>query len=145
MCRKPLRALDLRLAATTPIVGVIAYVRVVDGQLKKGSALRLMATERTTEPIEFGIFRPGMYPIAQLNAGEVGYIATGLKTIRDVRVGDTVTLADPEGKEGTTALPGYNPVKPMVFAGFFPTEAEDYNLLKDALEKLQLNDASLVL
>jgi GTP-binding protein LepA len=125
--------------------GVIAYVRVVDGQLKKTDLLRQMATGRTAEPIELGIFRPGMQPIDRLNTGEVGYIATGLKTIRDVRVGDTVTLAAvlEKGVE-VKSLPGYKPIKPMVFAGFFPTEAEDYNLLKDALEKLQLNDASLV-
>ncbi|GIK41955.1 MAG: elongation factor 4 [Chloroflexota bacterium] len=119
--------------------GVIAYIRVVDGQLKKGDTVQLLATERTLEPLEIGFFRPGMQPTDQLSAGEVGYIATGLKTIRDVRVGDTVAHA-----LNVQALPGYKPVKPMVFAGFYPTEAEDYNLLKDALEKLQLNDASLV-
>jgi GTP-binding protein LepA len=133
--------------------GVIAYIRVVDGQLKKGDTAQLLATERTLEPLEIGFFRPGMQPTDQLSAGEVGYIATGLKTIRDVRVGDTVALksAAVDGKSPAVSgtgeikpLPGYKPVKPMVFAGFYPTEAEDYNLLKDALEKLQLNDASLV-
>jgi len=126
--------------------GVIAYVRVVDGMLKKRELLTLMATGRTVEPLEIGIFRPGMQPIDQLVAGEVGYLATGLKTIQDVRVGDTVTLKSLNGSGQThvKALPGYAPVKPMVFAGFYPVEAEDYNLLKDALEKLQLNDASLV-
>jgi GTP-binding protein LepA len=135
--------------------GVIAYVRVVDGQLKKGDVVQLLATDRTVEPLEFGFFKPGMQPTDKLTAGEVGYIATGLKTIRDVRVGDTVahvlnversTLnadSNGRGQEAVKALPGYTPVKPMVFAGFYPTEAEDYNLLKDALEKLQLNDASL--
>ncbi|MBN1991662.1 MAG: elongation factor 4 [Anaerolineae bacterium] len=124
--------------------GVIAYVRVVDGQLKKSDALYFLASGRTPEPLEIGIFRPGMQPIGQLCAGEVGYIATGLKTIRNVRVGDTITLALPEGEPQVTPLPGYKPIKPMVFAGFYPTEAEDYNELRDALEKLQLNDASLV-
>ncbi len=125
--------------------GVIAYVRVVDGQLQKRQSLYLMATRRVTEPLEIGIFRPGMSPTDELRTGEVGYVATGLKTIRDVRVGDTITLAGPEEEPAATdPLPGYTPVKPMVFAGFYPTEAEDYNLLKDALEKLQLNDASLV-
>lgn len=125
--------------------GVIAYVRVVDGLLKKGQRLYLMATKKETDPLELGIFRPGMQPINELSAGEVGYIATGLKTIRDVRVGDTVTVFPANGAGKTVApLPGYTPVKPMVFAGFYPTEAEDYNLLKDALEKLQLNDASLI-
>lgn len=126
--------------------GVIAYIRVVDGQLKKGDMVQLLATERTLEPLEIGFFRPGMQPTDQLSAGEVGYIATGLKTIRDVRVGDTVAYAFNAERSTLTVQPlhGYNPVKPMVFAGFYPTEAEDYNLLKDALEKLQLNDASLV-
>jgi GTP-binding protein LepA len=125
--------------------GVIAYVRVVDGQLKKGDKLQLLATDRMIEPLEIGFFRPGLQPADVLSAGEVGYIATGLKTIRDVRVGDTLALASALTAGGSIkALPGYTPVKPMVFAGFYPTEAEHYNLLKDALEKLQLNDASLV-
>jgi GTP-binding protein LepA len=126
--------------------GVIAYVRVVDGVLKKGVSVHLMATGRTTEPLEIGIFRPGMQSINELSTGEVGYVATGLKTIRNVRVGDTITSpnGNDEAAGAVNPLPGYKPVKPMVFAGFFPTEAEDYNLLKDALEKLQLNDASLV-
>jgi GTP-binding protein LepA len=126
--------------------GVIAYVRVVDGHLKMGDTLRLMGSGRTPEPLEIGIFRPGLKPIDALNAGEVGYVATGLKTIRNVRVGDTITLdlPDAEARQSVAPLPGYKPIKPMVFAGFYPTEAEDYDLLKDALEKLQLNDASLV-
>ena len=126
--------------------GVIAYVRVVDGVLKNGASIHLMATGRTTEPLEIGIFRPGMQAVNELNTGEVGYVATGLKTIRNVRVGDTITSHNGNGQAAgaVEALPGYKPVKPMVFAGFFPSEAEDYNLLKDALEKLQLNDASLV-
>jgi GTP-binding protein LepA len=125
--------------------GVIAYIRVVDGQLKKNDKLYLMATKRTADPLEIGIFRPGMQPTNELQTGEVGYIATGLKTIRDVRVGDTVTVRGPDGElPEIKPLPGYKPVKPMVFAGFYPTEADDYKLLKDALEKLQLNDASLV-
>jgi len=127
--------------------GVIAYVRVVDGLMNKDNDLYLLATKRHTEPLEIGIFRPGMQPIKQLHPGEVGYVATGLKTIRNVRVGDTLTWFSPEtdGRPaGVSPLPGYKPVKPMVFAGFFPTEADDYDLLKDALEKLQLNDASLL-
>ncbi len=129
--------------------GVIAYIRVVDGHLRQGDILHLLATERTVEPLEIGIFRPGMQPTGSLEAGEVGYVATGLKTIRDVRVGDTLTRKAGAGNgSGDPAeikqLPGYKPIKPMVFAGFFPTEAEDYTLLKDALEKLQLNDASLI-
>ncbi len=120
--------------------GVIAYVRVVDGKFQQGDKIHLSASEQTVELLELGVFRPGMAPVQALQAGEVGYIATGLKTIRSVRVGDTVSLAGTE----VEPLAGYKPVKPMVFAGFYPTESEDYDLLKDALEKLQLNDASLV-
>ncbi len=121
--------------------GVVVYVRVVDGVLHDREPVRLMATERQVEPLELGFFHPQMTPSDRLETGQVGYIATGLKTIRDARVGDTVTLAD---AITVSALPGYQPVKPMVFAGLYPTEGEDYNLLKDALEKLQLNDASLI-
>lgn len=127
--------------------GVIAYIRVVDGQLQKGEPPYLIATKKVVEPLEFGVFKPNMKPIDRLVAGEVGYLATGLKTIRDLRVGDTITLKSMAAADGSVdikPLPGYKPVKPMVFAGFYPTEAEDYALLKDALEKLQLNDASLV-
>ncbi|MFQ5578225.1 MAG: translation elongation factor 4, partial [Anaerolineae bacterium] len=120
--------------------GVIAYVRVVDGCFKKGDDVHFIATGQSVEPLELGIFRPGMETVDALGAGEVGYIATGFKTIRNVRVGDTVALAGAQ----VEPLPGYEPVKPMVFAGLYPTEADDYDLLKDALEKLQLNDASLV-
>ena len=121
--------------------GVIAYVRVFEGKLDKRQWVKMMSNEVTAEPIEIGIFAPAMKPADTLSAGEVGYIATGLKTVRECRVGDTVTLRDqPAGKP----LPGYRAVKPMVFAGFYPTEGEDYSLLKEALERLQLNDAALV-
>jgi GTP-binding protein LepA len=122
--------------------GVIAYIRVVDGELKKGIALQLVASKRTIDPIEFGIFRPGMQPVNHLSAGEVGYVATGLKTIQDIRVGDTITCKPVPAE--LVQLSGYKPVKPMVFAGFYPTEPDGYPLLRDALEKLQLNDASLI-
>jgi GTP-binding protein LepA len=121
--------------------GVVAYVRVVDGVLRPHVPLRMMAKGSRFEPLEVGVFRPGMEPVEELVAGEVGYVATGLKTVRDAAVGDTITLAD---QAAESPLPGYRPVKPMVFAGFYPAEGEDYGLLKDALEKLQLNDASLV-
>jgi GTP-binding protein LepA len=121
--------------------GVVAYVRVFEGVLHERQLIRVMSNQVTTEPIEIGAFRPRMTTTEQLSAGEVGYIATGLKTVRECRVGDTVTLAQNPSKE---ALPGYRAAKPMVFAGFYPTEGEDYQLLKEALEKLQLNDASLV-
>jgi GTP-binding protein LepA len=120
--------------------GVVAYVRVVDGQVTKRDTLRLMATQAKFEPVEIGIFTPALLPLESLGAGEVGYIATGLKTIQECRVGDTITLAN---KAADQQLPGYKQVKPMVFAGLYPTENSEYSDLRDALEKLQLNDASL--
>ncbi len=121
--------------------GVIAYVRVFEGELDKRQWVKMMSNDVTVEPIELGIFSPRMKPVDKLTAGEVGYIATGLKTVRECRVGDTITLRD---KPAAKPLPGFAPAKPMVFAGFYPTEGEDYALLKDALERLQLNDASLI-
>ncbi len=121
--------------------GVIAYVRLFEGSLRKRQWIRMMSNDVTVEPIEIGIFSPAMKPVDRLTAGEVGYIATGLKTVRECRVGDTITLQE---KSASEPLPGYEAVKPMVFAGFFPADGEDYGLLKDALERLQLNDASLV-
>ena len=120
--------------------GVIAYVRVVDGEVKRQEMLKLFATGAHFEPVEVGVFDPIMRVTDILRAGDVGYVATGLKTVQECRVGDTITLA----KRGTaTPLPGYKQVKPMVFAGIYPTSNEDYADLRDALEKLQLNDASL--
>ncbi len=121
--------------------GVVAYIRVIDGKLNKNDVLKLMATNARFEPVEIGIFSPGMKVIDSLGAGEVGYVATGFKTVRECRVGDTLTL-DVNGAQ--TPLPGYTQVKPMVYAGIYPTENDDYSDLRDALEKLQLNDASLV-
>jgi len=121
--------------------GVIAYVRVMDGKVTKRDMLQLFATQSKFEPVEIGIFDPIMRTVDELGAGEVGYIATGLKTVRECRVGDTVTWAINGTKE---ALPGYTQVKPMVYAGIYPTDNDEYTDLRDALEKLQLNDASLV-
>jgi GTP-binding protein LepA len=121
--------------------GVIAYVRIFDGQLKKRDLIKMMSNDVVVEPIEIGIFSPAMKPVDVLTAGEVGYIATGLKTVRECRVGDTITLKD---RPAERPLPGYEAVKPMVFAGFYPAENDDYALLKEALERLQLNDAALV-
>ncbi|MGD8903718.1 MAG: translation elongation factor 4 [Anaerolineae bacterium] len=121
--------------------GVIAYLRVVDGSLHTDEPLLLMSNHRRVEPIELGVFRPGMVPCDMLGAGEVGYVATGLKTVQDCRVGDTLTLAS---RPASQPLPGYRPAKPMVFAGLYPADGDDYTLLRDALAKLQLNDASLV-
>lgn len=120
--------------------GVVAYVRVVDGKLTKQDMLELMATDKRFEPVELGVFSPNMKPIDALSAGEVGYIATGLKTVRECRVGDTITLATGGAAE---PLPGYEQAKPMVFAGIYPTDNDDFEDLRDAMEKLQLNDASL--
>jgi GTP-binding protein LepA len=120
--------------------GVIAYIRVRDGIISQNTNLRLMATNTDLKPVEIGIFSPEMKPVQRLSAGEVGYIATGLKTVRECRVGDTITTAE---KSASEMLPGYKKAKPMVFAGIYPVEGEDYDDLRDALEKLQLNDASL--
>ena len=121
--------------------GVVAYVRVMDGQINHTDTLHLMATGFDVKPVEIGIFAPDLRPVPGLVAGEVGYVATGLKTVHECRVGDTVTNAS---HPAPAPLPGYRKVKPMVFAGVYPVEGEDYANLKDALEKLQLNDASLI-
>jgi GTP-binding protein LepA len=120
--------------------GVVAYLRVVEGTIHPRDTLRLMATNIDLLPVEIGYFDPAMHPVDQLNAGDVGYVATGLKTVRECRVGDTFTVA---ARPADAALPGYRKAKPMVFAGIYPVEGEDYGNLREALEKLQLNDASL--
>ncbi|MXW27157.1 MAG: elongation factor 4 [Dehalococcoidia bacterium] len=121
--------------------GVLAHVRVVDGAMEGRADLRLMQTGKSFEPLEFGTFAPAMQPLPGLAAGEVGYIATGLKEVADCRVGDTVTLA---GRPAAEPLPGYRQAKPMVFAGIYPTDSDQYQELREALERLALNDASLV-
>lgn len=121
--------------------GVVAYVRIFAGTMGHRDEIKMMATNVRAEPIEIGIFAPTMVPVQELTAGEVGYIATGLKTVRECRVGDTITHYR---KPAQVPLPGYQAVKPMVFAGFYPSDGEDYPLLKEALERLQLNDAALV-
>ena len=121
--------------------GVIAYIRVVEGAIDFTDTLRMMSTRLDFKPVEIGIFSPGMKPVKRLIAGEVGYIATGFKTVHECRVGDTITqTANPS----STPLPGYLHPKPMVFAGIYPAEPDDYPELRDSLEKLQLNDASLI-
>jgi len=121
--------------------GVIAYVRVMEGEIKATETLRFMSTLVDIKPVEIGIFSPGMKPVERLSVGEVGYIATGLKTVHECRVGDTITHPSAPAPE---PLPGYRHPKPMVFAGIYPVEADEYTDLRDALDKLQLNDASLV-
>lgn len=120
--------------------GVVAYVRLVEGRLVQETPLLVMSNAVPVEPLEIGIFGPGMKPVKGLGAGEVGYVATGLKTVQDCSVGDTLTSQE---RPAARPLPGYQPAKPMVFAGFYPSEGEDYTLLRDALEKLKLNDAAL--
>ena len=121
--------------------GVVAYVRVVDGAISQGEQLRIIASGKEVEPVELGVFKPWLTPVEGLNTGEVGYVATGLKTVAECHVGDTVTSAE-EG--ATKPLPGYRPAKPMVFAGIYPLLGTDYGPLRDSLEKLSLNDASLI-
>ena len=120
--------------------GVVAYVRLFSGSIGKAAQVLMMSTGSKGDVLEVGVFRPGLTPVDRLYAGEVGYIATGLKNVRDCRVGDTITLAD---KPAVKPLPGYQPLKPMVFAGMYPAEGEDYMALRSALEKLQLSDAAL--
>ncbi len=120
--------------------GVVAYVRITDGRLGGRQKLRLMANGRVLEPLEVGVFRPSFSPEPALETGEVGYVATGLKTVRDCHVGDTIT---DDAAPAPAPLHGYEPAKSMVFAGLYPANSEDYELLRDSLEKLQLNDASL--
>ncbi|HYP21926.1 MAG TPA: translation elongation factor 4, partial [Chloroflexia bacterium] len=121
--------------------GVIAYVRIVDGEISTGDNLLVMSSEVVTEAQELGSFTPEMTPTQKLTTGEVGYIATGLKVVRDCQVGDTITLSRRASAE---PLPGYKAIKPMVFAGLYPVESDDYVELREALERLHLNDASLV-
>ena len=120
--------------------GVITYVRVVEGKLTANESIHLISTGVNVKPIEVGIFAPLMKPVPSLVAGEVGYVATGLKTVHDARVGDTITST---ARPAPRPLPGYRTPKPMVFAGIYPSEADDYQSLREALDKLQLNDASL--
>lgn len=136
---RPLRALIFD-SHYDPYKGVIAYVRVVDGTLPVGARLRMLGTGATAEALEVGAFRPQMTPLDRLDTGEVGYVATGLKQIGECQVGDTITLADAPAE---IALPGYRPAKPMVFAGLYPVDTNAYTDLRDALEKLKLNDAAL--
>jgi GTP-binding protein LepA len=136
---KPLRALIFD-SHYDSYKGVIAYSRIFEGMVRMTDTLHMFATHARLKPIEIGFFGPDMRPVESLTAGEVGYIATGLKTVHDCRVGDTVTLASDPAAE---PLPGYRHPKPMVFAGIYPVEADEYPELREALDKLQLNDASL--
>ncbi len=120
--------------------GVILYVRIVDGQIKKGETIKMFATGAQGLALEVGHLGPGMKPDSTLSSGEIGYIVTNLRTTREAKVGDTVTLSD---GSTTSPLPGYKDVKPFVYAGFFPESNEQYQELKDAIEKLSLSDSAL--
>ncbi len=134
----PLRALVFD-SHYDPYKGVVCYVRLAEGTLHDHDTIRLMASGAETELLELGVFRPQLMPVGRLVAGEVGYIATGLKNVREAQVGDTVTAV---ARPATSPLPGYQEAKSLVFAGLYPLSGPDYPLLRDALEKLHLNDAS---
>ena len=120
--------------------GVVCFIRVFDGEVKPGTKIKFMATGSTCEVVEVGVFTPKMMAIDKLSAGDVGYICGSIKNVRDARVGDTVTEAERPTKE---ALPGYKPAIPMVYSGIYPVDGAKYDELKEALEKLQINDAAL--
>ena len=121
--------------------GVVLYVRVIDGRIKPGMKIRMMATGAEFEVTEVGVFKPNLVNVDSLEVGQVGFFAAAIKNVKDARVGDTVTDANNPAAE---ALPGYRKATPMVFCGLYPVENSDYDNLRDALEKLQLNDASMV-
>ena len=135
----PLRALIFD-SKYDPYKGVVAYVRVFDGAVPSEGRLRMMSTGTESEALEVGFFRPDPTEVGRLAVGEVGYVATGLKSVGDAPVGDTITLAQ---HRPDAPLKGYQALKPMVFAGLYPADGEDYLALRDALEKLRLNDAAL--
>ena len=120
--------------------GVVAYVRIASGRLHEHESIRVMASGAEVEILELGVFRPQPSPVGELGPGEVGYVATGLKSVRDCQVGDTLTSA---ARPAASPLPGYEPAKPLVFAGIYPLRGEDYGELREALDKLHLNDASI--
>lgn len=135
----PLRALIFD-SYYDPYRGVIVYFRVVDGKISKGSKIKFMVTGKEFLAEEVGVMTPDQQPVDVLSSGEIGYLIAGIKTVEDARVGDTITTTS---KGAEKPLPGYEEAKPMLFAGMFPVEADQYNHLKDSLEKLKLNDAAL--
>lgn len=135
----PLKALIFD-SVYDPYRGVITYIRVVDGVLKPGMQVKLMATGKVYEVTEVGTFSPHPTKVEELSVGDVGYMAASIKSVEDTRVGDTITDAQ---RPATEPLPGYRNINPMVFCGMFPVDSDDYNDLREALEKLQLNDAAL--
>jgi GTP-binding protein LepA len=139
---KPLRAMIFDSKYDT-YKGVLAYVRIVDGQVKRDDNILMMATQKESTTIEVGYFKPELNAAANLKAGDIGYIATGLKSVDFCRVGDTITLAKADKSE-VKSLPGYKDVRPAVYASLYPTDGDTYNLMRDSLDKLKLNDASFV-
>ena len=138
---KPLRALIFDSKYDT-YKGVVAYVRIVDGEVKRDDRIRMMQNHVESTVVEVGYFKPGFSPTTILTAGDIGYIATGLKSVEHCRVGDTITI---EGDKALVqSLPGYKEVRPMVYAGLYPIDGDAYNMMRDALEKLKLNDAAFV-
>lgn len=120
--------------------GAVCFLRVFDGTVAAGTKIRMMVTNKVYEVTEVGVFSPKLLPVDRLNAGDVGYIAASIKTVKDTKVGDTITEA---ARPCDMALPGYKPVLPMVFSGIYPADGSEYNDLKDALDKLNLNDSAL--
>ncbi len=139
---KPLRALIFDSKYDT-YKGVLAYVRIVDGQVKRDDIISMIATQKDSGVIEVGYFKPEMVAAGNLQAGDIGYIATGLKSVDFCRVGDTVTIIK-GGVPLAKSLPGYKEVRPVVYASLYPTDGDAYNLMRDSLDKLKLNDASFV-
>ena len=137
---KPLRALIFD-SHFDPYKGAIANVRIMEGSVKTGDRIRMMSSGKEFEVIETGVFLPRMYAVKSLECGSVGYFAASMKNVRDCRVGDTVTRADNTDHD---ALPGYRPATPMVYCGLYPVDTSEYYYLRDALEKLNLNDAALL-
>lgn len=135
----PLRALIFD-SYYDPYRGVVAHVRIKEGTVRPGDKIRFMATKKEYDVTELGVFTPGYLPLDELKSGDVGYITGSIKNVRDARVGDTITLAN---NPAETALPGYKKAVPMVFSGIYPMDGARYDELREALEKLQMNDAAL--
>lgn len=138
---KPLRAMIFDSKYDT-YKGVLAYVRIVDGKVKRDVGLRMIATQKESNVVEVGYFKPELNTCNELVAGDIGYVATGLKSVDHCRVGDTITINDEKIK--VESLPGYKEVRPMVYAGLYPLDGEAYNIMRDSLEKLKLNDAAFI-
>jgi GTP-binding protein LepA len=137
--KKPLRALIFDSKYDT-YKGVVAYVRILDGEVKRDDEVTMMAGGADSDVVEVGYFKPDMQKVEKLIAGDIGYLATGFKSVEHCRVGDTITLA--KSRKDVESLPGYKKVTPMVYASFYPLEGDDYNFMRDALDKLKLNDAA---